>query len=162
MDSIFRYVLPAKPVASATVHIGHVGIRIALVLSGSLDVVGHGADEDSLRACAMQAARDLASGVMVRGLGTAAPCITSPARHVFTQLRRDLPAAGPLAFAGRCEIDFGCRRDGAAATMRGTAAYSLEVATTGETARGELASIGMVVLVAVPIAPARLVAGEGV
>ena len=98
---------------------------------------------------------------MVRGLGTATPSITSPMGHAFTQLRYEFPAAGTVAYAGRCEIDFARCRDATAVTVRGVAAYSLTVSTTG-VAHGELASIGLVVLVAVPIRRARLVAGERV
>jgi hypothetical protein len=79
---------------------------------------------------------------------------------VFTQLRHGFPAAGAVAFAGRCTVDFGRRRDAAAVTVRGSADYALEVTTDGDTARGALAAIGVVVLVAVPIAPARLVAQD--
>ncbi len=164
MHSVFRYVLPVRPVASATVHIGRVGIRIGLALRGSLEVVGQvigpGGDAGALRACAMRAVADTASGVMVRGLGTAAPSITSSAGHVFTQLCHGFPAAGAVAFAGRCTVDFGRRRDAAAVTVRGSADYALEVTTDGDAARGALASIGVVVLVAVPIAPGRLVAQD--
>lgn len=176
----FRYALPVTPVASAAVDIGHLGIRIDLVLSGELDVTGTSAEStaDLVRPCALKAVRGMASGVMVRGLGSASPAISSTAGHVFTQLRHEFPAATTVAFAGRCEIDFGRRCDRAEVSVRGTTGYSLEVtalSTTGEPVAassngrnwfvrhdGELASIGMVVLVAVPIAPARLVAAEGV
>jgi hypothetical protein len=160
MHSVFRYVLPVRPVASANVHIGRVGIRIGLVLRGSLEVVGSGGDPGTVRACAMRAVADTASGVMVRGLGTAAPRITSSAGHVFTQLRHGFPATGAVAFAGRCAVDFGRRRGAAAVTVRGSADYALKVTTDGDAARGALASIGVVVLVAVPIAPGRLVAQD--
>jgi hypothetical protein len=36
MHRVYRYVLPTSPVASATVHIGRVGIRIGLALRGLL------------------------------------------------------------------------------------------------------------------------------
>lgn len=186
----FRYALPGAPVAGAAVDIGQLGIRIDLVLSGDLDVTGIDAaedstrdstedsTEDSLRACALKAVRGMATGVMVRGLGTATPAITSAAGHVFTQLRHEFPAATTVAFTGRCEIDFGRRCESAELTVRGTAAYALEVTALSTAGRpvvaaangrnwfvqhdGELASIGMVVLKAVPIAPARLTAAEGV
>ncbi|MPZ84777.1 MAG: hypothetical protein GEV28_32100 [Actinophytocola sp.] len=178
MDRMFRYALPDTPVAGAAVDIGHLGIRIDLVLTGDLDVVGRvtgstvdsaAATGDAVRACALTALRGMASGVMVRGLGSAAPALTSTAGHVFTQQRHDFPATGGVAFAGRCAIDFGEHCDLAEVSVRGTAGYSLEVTTNGRAGSasgfvqhdGELASIGMVVLVAVPIAPARLVAGEG-
>ncbi|GAB3459426.1 hypothetical protein [Actinophytocola sediminis] len=175
----FRYALPSMPVARAAVDIGHLGIRIDLVLTGNLDLVGTGdlSTMDNVRACALKAVRGLASGVMVRGLGSASPAITSTAGHVFTQLRHDFPAATTVAFAGRCEIDFDRRCDLTLVSVRGTTDYSLAVtalATSGRPvaaqANGrnwfvrhdrELASIGMVVLVAVPIAPAGLVAAEG-
>lgn len=183
----FRYALPATPVACAAVDIGHLGIRIDLVLTGDLDVVGSGdngddeSDEsivDEVRACALKAVRGMASGVMVRGLGSPTPAITSTAGHVFTQLRHDFPAATTVAFAGRCEVDFGRRCDRAEVVVRGATDYSLEVTVLASSGKPvfaepngrnwfvrhdrELASIGMVVLVAVPIAPARLVAAEGV
>ncbi len=182
----FRYALPATPVARAAVDIGQLGIQIDLVLSGDLDVTGTGSGDESagespvadVRACAVKALRGMASGVMVRGLGSPSPAITSTAGHVFTQLRHDFPAATTVAFAGRCEIDFNRRCECAEVGVRGTTDYSLEVtvlASSGkpvavpENGRNwfvrhdrELASIGMVVLVAVPIAPARLVAAEGV
>ena len=173
MDHVFRYRLPETPVAGAAVDIGHLGIRIELLLTGDLDVVGRATestmDDEAVRACALKALRGMASGVMVRGLGSATPAITSTAGHVFTQLRHEFPDTG-VSFAGRCEIDFGQRCDSAEVTVRGTAGYSLEVATKGRASSapafvqhdGALASIGVVVLVAVPIAPARLVAGEGV
>lgn len=177
VDRVFRYALPATPVAGAAVDIGHLGIRIDLVLTGDLEVVGHAlgatadpAAADTVRACALKALRAVASGVMVRGLGSATPALTSSVGHVFTQRRHDFPATGGVAFAGRCEIDFGQRCELAEVSVRGTAGYSLEVTTNGRAGSatgfvqhdGALASIGMVVLVAVPIAPARLVAGEGV
>lgn len=178
----FRYTLPATPVASAAVDIGQLGIRIDLVLTGDLDVTGSAATGEStveaVRACALKAVRGMARGVMVRGLGSPSPAVTSTAGHVFTQLRHDFPAATTVAFAGRCEVEFGRRCERAEVSVRGTTDYSLEVtvlATSGKPVAApadgrnwfvrhdrELASIGMVVLVAVPIAPARLVATEGV
>jgi hypothetical protein len=180
----FRYTLPATPVACAAVDIGQLGIRIDLVLTGDLDVTGisSGSNVDSVRACALKAVRGMASGVMVRGLGSASPAVTSTAGHAFTQLRHEFPATTTVAFAGRCEIDFDRGCDRAEVSVRGATDYSLEVTvlstvgtSAGEQAAGQangrnwfvrhdgaLASIGMVVLVAVPIAPARLVAAEGV
>jgi hypothetical protein len=177
----FRYSLPVTPVAGAAVDIGRLTVRIDLVLTGELDLVGSAPEastEDSLRACALRTVRDMSSGVMVRGLGSATPSVTASAGHVFTQLRHAFPGPSTMAFAGDCEVDFGRRYDAAEVTVRGTVGYSLEVtalSTAGKpvaaSANGrnwfvqhdrELASIGMVVLVAVPIAPARLVAAEGV
>jgi hypothetical protein len=180
----FRYALPVGPVARAAVDIGQLGIRIDLVLTGELDVTGttKGSTVDSLRPCALKAVRGMVSGVMVRGLGSASPAITSTAGHVFTQLRHEFPTPTTVAFAGRCEIDFDRRCGRAEVSVLGTTDYSLEVtvpATAGKAGGKhtatkannrnwfvrhdrELASIGMVVLVAVPIAPARLVAAEGV
>ncbi|OLF16159.1 hypothetical protein BU204_18605 [Actinophytocola xanthii] len=177
----FRYSLPATPVAGAAVDIGHLAVRIDLVLTGELDLVGtapEASTEESLRACALRTVRDMSSGVMVRGLGSATPSLRSSAGHVFTQLRHAFPGPATVAFDGECVVDFGRRCGTAEVTVRGTVGYSLEVtalSTAGKPLRAsgngrnwfvqhdrELASIGMVVLVAVPIAPARLVAAEGV
>jgi len=172
----FRYALPGTPVARAAVDIGHLGVRIDLVLTGDLDVTGtvEHSTVDGVRACALKAVRGLASGVMVRGLGSPTPAVSSAAGHVFTQLRHDFPAPTTTAFTGRCEVDFDRSCGPALVRVRGTTGYSLVVtALAGRpvAAHGrnwfvrhdrELASIGMVVLVAVPIAPAGLVAAEGV
>lgn len=175
----FGYELPSNAVARAAVDIGHVAVTIELFLSGDLEVraTQSTVDGESPRGAVMRALRNLAKGLMVRGLGSATPSIVSAAGHEFTQRRHEFRAPNTITFAGDCEIDFGQRRERIDVTMAGVVGYCLEVTampTAGEppapddtNGRGwfvrhdkELASIGMVVLVAVPIPPARLVARD--
>jgi hypothetical protein len=171
----YRYTLPRAPVAAASVDIGHVAVTIELLLSGELDVITGAATHDRMRAGALTALRAMAKGLMIRGLGSATPGISATAGHRFTQRRHDFRAPNTITFAGDCTVDFTQRWDGVDVTVTGEVGYSLEVTAAGEPARAagevgtatttrgwfvqhekELASIGMLVLVAVPIAPARL------
>jgi len=170
----FRYTLPPAPVAGAAVDIGHVAVTVELFLTGALAVTTDDAPEDKTRAGAMTALRAMAKGLMIRGLGTPTPSISSTAHHRFVQRRHDFREPNTITFTGECTIDVDRRWDGIGVTVAGEVAYSLEVTalptagalpkpTDAATGRGwfvhhdkELASIGMVVLVAAPIAPARL------
>lgn len=159
----FRYALPPTPLASAAVEIGHVAVTLELRLAGDLDVLGS-AD----RPHALAALRTVAKGLMIRGLGSPAPGVSASAGHRFTQSHHDFHAPNSVTFAGDCAIDF--THDGA--TIRGAATYALAVTAlpTGDrapadddTAQGwflrhekELASIGIVLLVAAPVTPGRL------
>jgi len=170
----FRYTLPPAPVAGAAVDIGHVAVTIELFLTGNLEVTTDAAPPEETRAGALTALRAMAKGLMVRGVGSPTPSISATARLRFTQRRHDFREPNTITFAGDCAIDFGQRWEGMAVSVAGEVAYSLAVTalpTAGAlpkpgaaaTGRGwfvhhdkELASIGMVVLVAAPIAPARL------
>jgi hypothetical protein len=170
-SSAFCYTLPQAPVAGASVDIGHVTVTIELLLTGQLGVIAGAGANDSVRAGALTALRAMAKGLMIRGLGTATPSISATAGHRFTQRRHDFRAPNTITFAGDCAVDFTQCCDDVAVTVAGEVGYSLEVTAAGEPARAadadnsrgwfvrhekELASIGMLVLVAVPIAPARL------
>jgi hypothetical protein len=164
-DSVaFRYALPPTPLASADVEIGYVAVTIELRLSGDLDVLTATAD----RTRALTAVRCVAKGLMIRGLGSPAPSVSASAGHRFTQSHHDFRAPNTVTFAGDCAIDFTHR----AVAVRGAAAYALTVTamptadhapTDDDTESGwflrhekELASIGMVLLVAAPVTPGRL------
>jgi hypothetical protein len=166
----FRYTLPTGPVAGAAVDIGHVAVGIELVLTGELDVVAVAADRDAPRAGALTALRAMAKGLMIRGLGSPTPGISATAGHRFTQRRHDFRAPNTITFAGDCVVDFTQRGNGVAVAVTGAVDYSLAITAAGsraaatDTSRSwfqhhekELASIGMVVLVAVPIAPTQLI-----
>lgn len=163
----FRYVLPSGPVAGAAVDIGHVAVTIGLFLTGELDVLVGQAADDACRTGALAALGAVAKGVMIRGLGSSTPSITTSAGHQFTQRHHDFRAPNTVIAAGDCAVDFTHRYDGAAVTVSGQVAYSLEVTAerppSATAPRGwfrrhekELASIGLVLLVAVPVEPALL------
>jgi hypothetical protein len=174
--SAFRYTLPRAPVAGASVDIGHVAVTIELLLSGeldvtALDVTGGTLAHDALRAGALTSLRAMAKGLMISGLGSATPSISATAGHRFTQRRHDFRAPNTITFAGDCAVAFSQHWDGVDVTVTGEVGYSLEVTAAGESTRAadttstrgwfvqheqELASIGMLVLVTVPIAPAHL------
>jgi hypothetical protein len=146
-------------VAGAAVDIGHVAVTIALLLTGELDVLATG---DTTRASALAAVGGVAKGVMIRGLGSATPSITASAGHRFTQSHHDFRAPNTVIAAGDCVVDFTSRHDGVAVTVSGQVAYSLEVTAerppSATAPRGwfrrhekELASIGLVLLVAAPV-----------
>jgi hypothetical protein len=171
-EPMFRYMLPSTLVATAAVDIGHVGVKIELLGDGELAVTADRrhptADTRTVRACTLTALRSMAKGLMVTGLGTYAPAITSGAGHRFIQTGHQFRAPSTRTFAGACSI-----------TVAGEVRYSLNVTATAlnsrvqdvaEPAHGggwfarhdeEIASIGAVVLVAVPIAPGQLVAADG-
>ncbi|MGB3438551.1 MAG: hypothetical protein WBA97_07330 [Actinophytocola sp.] len=163
---VFRYALPPTPAAGAEVEIGHVAVTVELRLAGDLDVLAAGGPDD--RARALAALATVAKGLMIRGLGSAAPSVSATAGHVFTQLHHDFRAPNTVTFAGDCAIGFTHH----GVSVRGTASYALAVTAlpTGDrvpaedgTERGwflrhekELASIGIVLLVAAPVTPGRL------
>lgn len=170
--TVFRYMVPESPVAGTTVDIGHVAITIELYLTGELDVTTRAAEGEPAgkRACALKALRGMARGLMVRGLGSRNPNIGSSAGTSFRQRRHNFGAPDKVTFAGECDIGYDRRCGATEVTVTGAVGYTLEVtarqtgtvvpAQTGTwSARheGQLASIGMVVLVAAPIAPAGLV-----
>jgi hypothetical protein len=174
----FRYAFPETPVATASADIGHVGVRVEVFLAGELDIAAttpHSPGETGrLRACTLKALRAMTSGLMVTGLGSYSPAIKSSAGLRFNQTAHQFRAPNTMAFAGDCSIDFARRCDVGTVLVGGDVRYSLEV--TAGPVNGqldgagpgkpnawfvrheqELASIGMVVLVGVPVAPSRLV-----
>ena len=179
----FRYALPTTPVATASVDIDHVSIEVELHLSGELEIVANTrrlpADAHAARACTLKALRVMARGLMVSGISSYAPGIASSAGHRFVQSGYQFRAPNTMAFAGTCEIGFRQQCECDTVQVVGDTHYSLDVTATPVSGRGqdsaesaaagawflrheqELASIGMVVLVAVPIAPGRLVAYDG-
>ncbi|MFC4856154.1 hypothetical protein [Actinophytocola glycyrrhizae] len=159
-----HYALPSTPVAGAAVEIDHVAVTVELRLTGDLDVL---AAAPADRGDALAALRTVAKGLMIRGLGSPAPSVSATAGHRFTQRHHDFHTPDTVTFAGDCVIGFTQH----AVTVQGTADYALTVtaasdhATPGDSARTwflrhekELASIGMVLLVAAPIQPNRLTA----
>lgn len=160
----FRYALPPTPVAGAAVEIGHVAVTVELRLTGDLDVL---TAEPADRTRALAALRTVAKGLMIRGLGSPAPSVSASAGHRFTQRHHDFHGPDTVTFAGDCVIGFTHQ----AVTVSGTTTYALTVTaasahTTDDSARTwflrhekELASIGMVLLVAAPITPGRLTQG---
>ena len=162
----FRYALPPTPLASAAMEIGHVAVTVELRLTGDLDVQTIAGPDDRTRA--LTALRTVAKGLMIRGLGSPTPSVSASAGHSFTQSHHDFRAPNTITFTGDCRIDFTQE----AATVQGEATYALAVTalptadrppTNDDTANGwflhhekELASIGMVLLVAAPITPGRL------
>jgi hypothetical protein len=163
----FRYVLPSGPVAGTAVDIGHVAVTIGLLLVGELEVMVGPGPEDGLRGAALSALGIVAKGVMIRGLGSATPSISAAAGHRFTQQHHDFRAPNTVTSTGDCDVDFTHQHDGVPASVRGQLTYSLEVTAerppSATAPQGwfrrhekELASIGLLLLVAVPIAPERL------
>lgn len=157
----FRYALPPTPVAGAAVEIDHVAVTVELRMTGELDVLTT-APADRTRALA--ALRTVAKGLMIRGLGSPAPSITATAGHRFTQRHHDFHTPDTVTFTGDCTIAFTQQT----ITVQGDATYALTVTAasthaTDDNARTwflrhekELASIGMVLLIAAPITPGRL------
>ena len=122
------------------------------------------------RVAALAALGAVAKGVMIRGLGSATPRVTA-AGHRFTQRHHDFRAPNTVISGGECVIDIAGRHAGVAVTVSGQVDYALEVTAerppSATAPRGwfrrhekELASIGLVLLVATPIAPVRLVVKE--
>jgi hypothetical protein len=162
----FRYALPPTPVAGAAVEIGHVAVTVELRMAGDLEVLADTGPDDRTRA--LTALRTVAKGLMIRGLGSPAPSVSATAGHEFVQRHHDFRAPNTVTFTGDCAI--GYTRQGVA--VHGTATYALAVTAlpagdrtpvADDTERGwflrhekELASIGMVLLVAAPITPGRL------
>ncbi|GAB1512745.1 hypothetical protein JCM33774_47870 [Actinophytocola sp. KF-1] len=162
----FRYALPPTPLAGATMEIGHVAVTVELRMTGDLDVLAIAGPDDRTRA--LTALRTVAKGLMIRGLGSPTPSVSASAGHRFTQSHHDFKAPNTITFTGDCAVDF--THD--AVAVHGTATYALAVTAlptadrppiNDDTASGwflhhekELASIGMVLLVAAPITPGRL------
>jgi len=175
----FRYTMPSAAVASASVDIGHVGVQFELFLHGGLDITATipraPVDHRAVRACTLKALRAMAKGLMVGGIGSYSPSIASGAGHRFQQNGYTFREPNTMTFAGDCSIDFAQRCECGIVTVTGELSYSLDVTampsdgrmteTAGSTQtkawflrhEEELASIGVVVLVAVPIAPGQLV-----
>lgn len=158
--ALFRYTFPAGPVAGTAVDIGHVAVTIGLLLTGELEVRAPDGDDGGAALAALGA---VAKGVMIRGLGSATPSVSAAAGHRFTQRHHDFRAPNTVTSAGDCDIDFTHLH----ASVRGRVTYSLEVTAErppeARAPRGwfrrhekELASIGLLLLVAVPVAPERL------
>ncbi|UVS80850.1 hypothetical protein [Actinokineospora sp. UTMC 2448] len=160
----FRYRLPRAPVASTSVDIGQVEVRIVLSLDGEVAVAGPD------RAPCLAAVRELGTGVRVGGVSGPRPRITAGAGHRFTQTTRSFRVPDTAVSAGLCVVDFAR----AAVSVAGTLRYRLAVSARPRTDGGrpawdgarawmqrhdqEVSAIGMVVLAAVPVAPDRLVA----
>ena len=177
----FRYPLPSTPVATASVDIGHVGVRFELFLHGELDISverRQNADDRALRTCTLKALRAMAKGLMVSGAGSYSPTISSAAAHEFSQVGYRFAEPNTMTFSGSCAINFGQQCDCGTVIVAGDARYSLDVTALPADGRAvepvgsgqagawfvrheqELASIGVVVLVAVPIAPWQLLAAS--
>ncbi|TDV46190.1 hypothetical protein CLV71_111148 [Actinophytocola oryzae] len=163
----YRYTLPAGPVAGTAVDIGHVTVTIGLLLTGELEVLVASAPAEVSRAAALAAVGAVARGVMIRDLGSATPSVSAAAGHLFTQRHHDFRAPNTVTSTGDCAVDFTHRADAVAVTVSGELTYSLEVtAERPPSARApqgwfrrhekELASIGLLLLVAVPVVPAHL------
>jgi hypothetical protein len=179
-NPVFTYALPTSPVATASVDIGHVGVQFELFLEGELAIevepIRHPVEDRAVRACTLKALRAMAKGLMVSGIGSYSPTISSGAGHSFAQVGYRFQAPNTMTFLGGCAINFSQLCDCGTVAVTGEARYSLDVtampsdgrpAEVTEQARAwflrheeELASIGVVVLVAVPIAPGQLVGGD--
>ena len=161
----FRYSLPPAPLASAAVEIGHVAVTVELRLTGDLEVLVDACHDDRTRA--LTALRTVAKGLTVRGLGSPAPAVSAAAGHEFIQRHHDFRAPNTVTFAGDCVIGYTQQE----VAVRGAAGYALAVTAlpvddrvpVDDTERGwflrhekELASIGIVLLVAAPVTPGRL------
>jgi hypothetical protein len=171
----FRYVFPDTPVASASVDIGHVAVGFELFLRGELTVSARvrrsPVDHRAVRACTLKALRAMAKGLMVSGIGSYAPTIKASGLG-FVQSGYRFRAPSTMAFTGACTINVTQRCDCGTVGVIGAVEYGLELTATPagraidtEPAQEgtwflrheqELASIGVVVLVAVPIAPGQL------
>jgi hypothetical protein len=159
----FQYTFPAGPVAGTAVDIGHVAVTIGLLLTGELSVGPVGVSREA----ALAALGGVAKGVSIRGLGSTTPSASAAAGHRFTQRHHDFRAPSTAISSGDCIVDFTHRFEGMPVTVTGNVGYAVEVTAerppSATAPRGwfrrhekELASIGLVLLVAVPIAPARL------
>lgn len=163
----FQYSFPAGPVAGTAVDIGNVAVTIGLLLTGEL-LIG---PTDTSREAALAALGEVAKGVMIRGLGSATPTVSAAAGHRFTQRHHDFRAPNTVISTGDCAVDFMRRHEGTPVTVTGELTYALEVTAerppSATAPRGwfrrhekELASIGLLLLVAVPITPTRLATRE--
>ncbi|SDH80343.1 hypothetical protein SAMN05192558_105125 [Actinokineospora alba] len=170
----FRYTLPDTPIAAAAVDIGHVAVAVSLTLRGDLDVTTTtlpDASVSQVRTRSLAVVRDVATGVMVGGIGSTTARVTSGAGHVFTQAGRTFRPPNRMAFTGKCAVGY-MRGE---VRVSGEVGYALEVSALphhedtppwdgSPDARTwfarhdhELSAVGMMVLVAVPFAPGPLV-----
>ncbi|WP_436500700.1 hypothetical protein [Actinokineospora sp. HUAS TT18] len=168
----FGYALPRTPVAAASVDIGHVAVTVSLRLDGEIQVTAPAEPADDVRTRSLAALRDVATGVMVGGIGSSAPRISTGAGHSFTQNGRMFRPPNIVAFTGICDVHY-TRGD---SVVRGRVAYALDVSALphrepavppwdgSPDARAwfvrhdhELSSVGVMVLKAVPFAPGPLV-----
>ncbi|HEU5474582.1 MAG TPA: hypothetical protein VFV67_28380 [Actinophytocola sp.] len=169
--------------ATASADIGHVTVRVDLFLTGELEVATTPrrapAETGALRACTLRALRTMCRGLMVTGLGSYTPAIGSAAGNRFAQTGYQFHAPNTMAFGGRCSISFAQSCECGMVTVTGEVLYSLDVTALPHNGRmpeddgpgrqnawflryeEELASIGMLVLAGVPIAPGRLVGATG-
>lgn len=169
---VLRYAFPMAPVATASVDIGHVGVRFELFLHGELQVT---ADPRADRECMLEALRAMAKRLMVSGIGSDAPTIAS-AGLAFRQHGHRLRAPHTMEFSGACTVDVSRRYDCGTIGLSGAIAYRLDLSATPGARTGggpeptqatawfqryeqELAAIGVVVLAAVPTLAGRLAAG---
>ena len=181
-SAALRYTLPTTPVATAAVDIGHVGVQFELFLGGDLATSvtpRHPVtDPRAVRACTLKALRAMAKGLMVSGIGSYSPTIGSAAGHTFAQVGYRFQAPNTMTFVGSCSVNFAQRCDCGTVSVTGDVRYSLDVTAMPSDGRPlevseptqarawflrheeELASIGVVVLVAVPIAPGQLVSDK--
>ncbi|WP_054049638.1 hypothetical protein [Alloactinosynnema sp. L-07] len=168
----FGYVLPRTPVATATVDIGHVAVTVSLRLEGEIHVTTSAEPAAEARTRSLAALRDVATGVMVGGIGSSSPRITAGAGHAFTQNGRMFRPPNIVAFTGVCDVRY-TRVD---TEVWGRVGYALDVSALphrepavppwdgSPDARAwfvrhdhELSAVGVMVLVAVPFAPGPLV-----
>jgi hypothetical protein len=150
-------------VARTAVDIGHVTVTLGLLLRGELEIGPLGTADTA----ALAALDSVAKGVMIRGLGSVTPSVSAAAGHRFIQRHHDFRAPSTVISSGRCVVDFAHRTEGAPVTVTGQVDYALEVTAdrppSATAPQGwfrrhekELASIGLVLLVAVPIKPTDL------
>jgi hypothetical protein len=164
-----RYAFPTGPVATASVDIGHVGVRFELFMHGELEIT---TDPRADRECVLEALRVMAKRLMVSGIGSDAPTIAS-AGLAFEQYGFRLRAPHTMEFSGACTIDVARQYDCGTVGLAGAVAYRLDLSATPGVHAGqvpeptqatawfqryeqELASIGVVVLAAVPTVQGRL------
>lgn len=148
----FRYTLPDTPVAAASADIGHVAVDLALTLRGQVEV------SSTSRADAQVVLNRISEGVFISGLGTEEPCVTSTARHRFTQVGATFVGPATMVFTGGSVIDFA--QDGV--SVKGDVEYGLAVTVSPHNREpehqadaaawfarngGTLASIGAIVLI---------------
>jgi hypothetical protein len=170
----FSYTLSGATVASASVDIGHVAVTVTLAFRGPLSITAVTSDTPlpRVRARTLAALREMAAGVMVGGVGSTVPRITTGTGHVFTQTGRSFRPPNAVLFSGTCEVGF-VRGE---VRVSGSVGYALDVSALphheaepppwdgSPDARAwfvrhehELSSIGVIVLAAVPFDPAPLV-----
>ncbi len=174
---VFRYAFPSTPAAAASVDIGHVAVRFELFLRDALEITANlrrtTVDQRALRACTLRTLRGMAKGLMVGAIGSYAPTINATGLR-FGQTGYRFRPPNTMVFTGTCAIGVSKCCDCATVGVTGEVEYSLDLTATPTGGRPadaeptqentwflryeqELASIGVVVLVAVPIEPGQLV-----